>query len=85
MKIFVPVITFFKTYIHVTCVKNCKLDEIGVNPSTPQHKCWGLLRVDPERSFFTPPSKAGLGAAEWVKVSLEPSRTLSSPRLARPT
>jgi hypothetical protein len=26
----------------------------------------GLLRVDPERRFFTPPSKGGLGAAEWV-------------------
>jgi hypothetical protein len=25
-----------------------------------------LLRVDPERRFSTPPSKAGLGAAEWV-------------------
>jgi len=25
------------------------------------------LRVDPERCLFTPPSKAGLGAAEWVK------------------
>jgi len=44
-----------------------------VNPSTPQHKCWGLLRVDPERRFLTPPSKAGLGAAEWVKNKLEPS------------
>jgi len=30
MKFFVPVITFFKTYIQVMCVKNCKLDEIGV-------------------------------------------------------
>ena len=30
MKIFVPVFTFFKTYIHVMDVKNCKLDEIGV-------------------------------------------------------
>ena len=30
MKIFVPVITFFKTYTHVMGVKNCKLDEIGV-------------------------------------------------------
>jgi hypothetical protein len=30
MKIFVPVITFFQTYIHITGVKNCKLDEIGV-------------------------------------------------------
>ncbi|PIV21684.1 MAG: hypothetical protein COS40_07075 [Deltaproteobacteria bacterium CG03_land_8_20_14_0_80_45_14] len=39
---------------------------LKVNPSTPQLKCWGLLRVDPERRFFTPPSKAGLGAAEWV-------------------
>jgi len=38
-----------------------------VNPSTPHHKCWGLLRVDPEWRFFTPPSKAGLGATEWVK------------------
>jgi hypothetical protein len=37
-----------------------------VNPSTPQHKCWGLLRVDPERRFLTPLSKAGFGAAEWV-------------------
>jgi hypothetical protein len=24
------------------------------------------LRVDPEQRIFTPPSKAGLGAAEWV-------------------
>jgi len=28
------------------------------------------LRVDPERRFFTPPSKAGLGAAEWVKLEI---------------
>jgi len=33
MKIFVPVITFFKTYVQVMCVKNCKLDEIGVKVS----------------------------------------------------
>jgi len=26
------------------------------------------LRVDPERRFFTPPSKAGLGATEWVNL-----------------
>jgi hypothetical protein len=46
-----------------------------VNPSTPQHNsstalrtsCWGSLRVDPERCFTAPP-KAGLGAAEWVKI-----------------
>jgi hypothetical protein len=24
---------------------------LKVNPSTPQHKCWGLLRIDPERRF----------------------------------
>jgi hypothetical protein len=28
------------------------------------------LRVDPERRFFTPPLKAGLGAAEWVNPDL---------------
>jgi hypothetical protein len=38
-----------------------------VNSSTPRPESRGLLRVDPERRFFTPPSKAGLGAAEWVK------------------
>jgi len=38
-----------------------------VNPSAPQLKGWGLLRVDPERPFSTPPSKAGLGAVERVK------------------
>jgi predicted nucleic acid-binding protein len=27
-----------------------------------------LLGVDPERRFFTPPSKAGLGAAERVNI-----------------
>jgi hypothetical protein len=83
MKIFVPVVTFFKTYIYITGVKNRKLDEIGVNPSTAQQKCWDLLRVDPERRFLTLPSKAGLGAAEWVKISLEPFRILPSPRLGR--
>ena len=44
---------------------------VRLNPSTPKHKCRGLLRVDPERRFFTPPSKAGLGAAERVKSRLD--------------
>jgi hypothetical protein len=57
-----------------------------VNPSTPQYKSWGLpfdklkapnaakgLRVDPERRFLTPPSKAGLGAAEWVNEGFRKS------------
>jgi len=29
------------------------------------------LRVDPERRFFTPPSKAGLGATERVNINCE--------------
>jgi len=40
---------------------------LQVNPSIPRPEGHGLLRVDPERRFFTPPSKAGLGVAEWVK------------------
>jgi hypothetical protein len=38
----------------------------SVKLSTPRPEGRGLLRVDPERRFCTPPSKAGLGAAEWV-------------------
>jgi CBS domain containing-hemolysin-like protein len=30
-----------------------------VNPSTPRHKCRGLLRVDPERRFLFPALKGG--------------------------
>jgi len=30
------------------------------------------LRVDPERRFFTPPSKAGFGAVEWVNRNFAP-------------
>jgi hypothetical protein len=47
---------------------------LKVNPSTPRPdpstvlrtSGQGLLRVDPERRFLSPPSKAGLGAVEWV-------------------
>jgi hypothetical protein len=62
--------TFFVIMVWIFTVA-----EIG-NPSTPRPEGRGLpstqaqaegLRVDPERRFFTPPSKAGLGAAEWVK------------------
>jgi hypothetical protein len=38
----------------------------GVNTSTLRPEGRRLFRVDLERRFFTPPSKAGLGAAEWV-------------------
>jgi hypothetical protein len=55
------------------------------NPSTAlRTSCWGLpfdklkapskaegLWVDPERRFLSPPSKAGPGAAEWVKLRVE--------------
>ena len=45
------------------------MDQDGiVNPSTPRPKGRGLLGVDPDHRFFTPPSKAGLGAAERVKA-----------------
>ena len=49
------------------------------NPSTPRPDGRSLsstrdqaegLRVDPEKRHFTPPSKVGLGPAEWVKGSL---------------
>jgi acyl-CoA thioesterase len=48
-----------------------------INPSTLRHKWRGLLlglspgrrlRVDPERRFRSTPSKAGLGAVEWVNA-----------------
>jgi len=46
-----------------------------VNPSTPQHKCWGLLRVDPERRFTPRPEGRGLAPPNgsndfYVKLSL---------------
>jgi hypothetical protein len=43
------------------------MSEGKVNLSTPLHEDQGLLKVHPERRFVTPPSKAGLRAAEWVK------------------
>jgi hypothetical protein len=48
------------SFLYITLLKN-------VNPSTPRPEGRGLLGVDPERCFFTPPSKAGLGAVGWVK------------------
>jgi hypothetical protein len=36
-----------------------------------------LLRVDPERRFFTPPSTVGLGAAERVKEVMPPEEPVS--------
>jgi len=42
-------------------------EEKMINPSTLWPEGQGLLRVDPERRFFTPPSQAGFGATEWVK------------------
>ena len=54
-----------------------RMGERKVNPSAPWPEGQGLpstraqaegLRVDPEPRFSTPPSKARLGAAEWVKI-----------------
>ena len=50
----------------LSCQKSKGNEKRYVNPSTLRHEGRSLLRVDPERRFFTPPSKAGLGAAEWV-------------------
>ena len=44
-----------------------------VNPSAPRHKRRGLLRVDPERRFVSPPSKTGLSAVERVKEKKDSS------------
>jgi hypothetical protein len=41
-----------------------------VNPSTPRPEGQGLLRVNPERRFYTLPSKAKPGAAARVKKGL---------------
>ena len=44
----------------------------GVNLSTPGPKGWSLLEVHPEPGLSTPPSKAGLRAAERVKLPAHP-------------
>jgi hypothetical protein len=38
-----------------------------MNLSTPRPESWGLLEVHLEPCFFTPPPKAELRVAEWVK------------------
>jgi len=38
-----------------------------------------MLRVDPERPFSTPPSKAGLGAVERVKNIMRSLKNPSNP------
>jgi hypothetical protein len=43
--------------------------ESANDPSTAWPEGLGLLRVDPDRRFLTLPSKAGLGAAKWVKIN----------------
>ena len=43
-----------------------------VNPSTPRHECRGLLRVNPEPRFSSPPLKAGLSVGERVKKAETP-------------
>jgi AcrR family transcriptional regulator len=52
-----------------------------VNPSAPRHKCRGLLRVDPERRFLSPPSKAGLSAVQRVKTQIKDNELVRSKRL----
>jgi hypothetical protein len=40
-----------------------------VNLSTPRPEGWGFLEIHPEPRLSTPPLKAGLRAAERVKLS----------------
>jgi nitroreductase len=58
--------TFGKRGAKTLELMNPFLEAMKVNPSTPRPEGQGLFRVDPERRSLTPPSKAGLGAAEWV-------------------
>ena len=46
---------------------------------SPRMYAGGLLRVDPERRFHTPPQKAGLGAVERVKKNSQ-KNSLTSQR-----
>ena len=58
---------------------------LEINPSTLRPEGRSLLRVDPERRFFTPPSKAGLGAAEWVNNYWSETRMIKAqPLVSRP-
>jgi len=59
-------VCFFKSISGI--IYSTSVNGVKVNPSTPQPEDWGMLRVDPERRSFTPPSKAGLGAAERVNI-----------------
>jgi len=42
-----------------------------VNPSAPQHRCWGLLRVDPER-VFVPALKSRARAQSKGQYDISP-------------
>jgi hypothetical protein len=50
-----------------------------INPSTSRPEGRGLLRVDPERRFFIPALKVGLGAVEWVNLFLLEVPTIFTP------
>jgi hypothetical protein len=44
----------------------------------------GICQVDPERRFFTPTSKAGLGALEWVEIGCQYTKRRSLKKSLRP-
>jgi len=51
--------------------ENTLISHQKVNPSAPRYQCGGLLRVDPERRFPSPPLKVGLDAVERLKFGLK--------------
>ena len=76
--------SFVRGWVRSTDLAIAKGKNEAVNPSTPRPKGQGLLRVDPERRFFTPSLKTGLGAAEWVnKMTMEIASFLASGQVYR--
>jgi len=65
----------FTSFLYDSSLRSPKLvrlyheQKLKVNPSAVRPEARSLLRIDPERRFLCPLSKAGLGAAEWVNLS----------------
>jgi hypothetical protein len=70
--------SFVRGWVRSTDLAIAKGKNEAVNPSTPRPKGQGLLRVDPERRFFTPSLKTGLGAAEWVNYDEAKERIVTT-------
>ena len=63
-------ISLILTTVHATRIEKSTLRLPGLKArACLRRELSRTLRVDPERRFLTPPSKAGLGAVEWVNLS----------------